>query len=472
MQDWQFIRLSRQDGDFSSADDSDDQDRLWFQTPREQRLNAARRHVGISLSRLDLDLRVYKCLKRCLRYPDVATLMLAGREIHKVRGFGDLGARETHDALAPLFAEAQQLAGGALGDPPPGPEEAFRARSAAATDDEDLAAQWRALGVTVLPTDFADPRRSSVVAALEQVLQQSLVNRGQEGNWTVLEQRFGLGGAAELTLEAIGDSLGVTRQRVLQRELRALRDLKAALTELPAVLAPARLHPSVARALRALQLYLRELRESPARASVLARHANAILGVDDDQIVPVVTLLARVHDLAPLRLERKGLEAIWAADDKGLRHRLAERLLRLHTFLTSATAEALSAMGLTAALNQSASAAERLTEAELLQLVNLCSTVERIPDGRFRGRFDALVYRHLQVERILLEKGEPLRITDILSTMNQRLAMAGEPPLRRLNLSNQLIANPHFVPIGRTGRWSLAQWRDVETGTIFQLMER
>jgi RNA polymerase primary sigma factor len=48
----------------------------------------------------------------------------------------------------------------------------------------------------------------------------------------VLELRFGLTGQAPKTLEEVGSSLGVTRERVRQLESRALRELQAAAPEL------------------------------------------------------------------------------------------------------------------------------------------------------------------------------------------------------------------------------------------------
>ena len=48
----------------------------------------------------------------------------------------------------------------------------------------------------------------------------------------LLERRFGLAGHASQTLDEIGRSLGVTRERVRQLETRALRELRAAAPEL------------------------------------------------------------------------------------------------------------------------------------------------------------------------------------------------------------------------------------------------
>jgi RNA polymerase nonessential primary-like sigma factor len=48
----------------------------------------------------------------------------------------------------------------------------------------------------------------------------------------LLERRFGLAGHSAQTLDEIGKSLGVTRERVRQLETRALRELRAVAPEL------------------------------------------------------------------------------------------------------------------------------------------------------------------------------------------------------------------------------------------------
>jgi RNA polymerase nonessential primary-like sigma factor len=43
----------------------------------------------------------------------------------------------------------------------------------------------------------------------------------------VVERRFGLHGCRKLTLEQIGDEIGVTRERVRQIQIDALKNLKS-----------------------------------------------------------------------------------------------------------------------------------------------------------------------------------------------------------------------------------------------------
>jgi DNA-directed RNA polymerase sigma subunit (sigma70/sigma32) len=55
----------------------------------------------------------------------------------------------------------------------------------------------------------------------------------------VLEARFGLGDREPATLEQVGSEIGVTRERVRQIEVRALRELESSHPDLRDFLPPA-----------------------------------------------------------------------------------------------------------------------------------------------------------------------------------------------------------------------------------------
>jgi RNA polymerase primary sigma factor len=72
---------------------------------------------------------------------------------------------------------------------------------------------------------------SDVVAALlqEQSSLRALLQTLSSVERTVIERRFGLGGEAPMTLEAIGQAMGISRERVRQIEAAGLRKLRARL---------------------------------------------------------------------------------------------------------------------------------------------------------------------------------------------------------------------------------------------------
>jgi RNA polymerase primary sigma factor len=85
----------------------------------------------------------------------------------------------------------------------------------------------------VLPDSFlADTRNEAAVDVLAREEQLSAVLAGvdrlKERDATILRLRYGLGSGEPLTLNAIGEQLGLTRERVRQLEQKALAEIAAA----------------------------------------------------------------------------------------------------------------------------------------------------------------------------------------------------------------------------------------------------
>ena len=77
-----------------------------------------------------------------------------------------------------------------------------------------------------------DARTSDEVAAwveAENAITMPYLENIPERERAIIRQRFGLGGEEELTLEAIGRELGLSRERVRQLQARALKKLSHAL---------------------------------------------------------------------------------------------------------------------------------------------------------------------------------------------------------------------------------------------------
>jgi RNA polymerase primary sigma factor len=87
-------------------------------------------------------------------------------------------------------------------------------------DEETLLADTLADDSLISPSDYADQ------AGLHEALYEALSHLPQR-EAMILEQHFGLFDECTHTLQTIGDSLGVTRERVRQLESRALSRLRA-----------------------------------------------------------------------------------------------------------------------------------------------------------------------------------------------------------------------------------------------------
>ncbi|HQZ72680.1 MAG TPA: sigma factor-like helix-turn-helix DNA-binding protein [Anaerolineae bacterium] len=339
-------------------------------------------------------------------------------------------------------------------------------------DDAAWAALWRAQGIDVIPDAYAAGGRVGLVQAVEHLIQHSILADRDEADWIILTHRHGLAGAEEYTLEELGDTLGVTRERVRQREVKSLQQVSAWLADPAAYVAPKRIHPAVSRFLASLNQYFSEVMSKPVQDPDFIARTNAMAQVRGSKANPLVTMMAGLVGVQRVSLGRKGLGDVWSGGDSAQRRHMAWLLVQLHEILNQDTAEALSGVALTIALNRRSKRDQKLTLNQVAPFIDLCSSIERLSDGRLRGRFSTLATRALQMERLLAEANEPLHLSEILRRLNHQMALSGDKPMKSANLGNQLAADDRFVPIGRSGEWALSRWDSIETGTILDLMER
>lgn len=336
----------------------------------------------------------------------------------------------------------------------------------------EWAERWRASGYHVLPEGYHEGGEMPLHVALVKLLRHLIVTSLGEDEWAIVQHRKGLLGAESFTLQQIGDAYGLSRERIRQREARALKVLSTWLSDPGRSTAPARVHPHIERALGEIHDLFASVKQAPQRHSVLLEGLSKILGCGEVDAEPILDVLAKQAGVAELHLPRSGLENIWTSEDDPDRSLLRRRVLQFHDQLTRVSTASSTVVELTIAINDRAEPSDRVTVDEIERYSPLCSTIEHLQNGRLQGRFEHLATRAMQLERVLEESGEPMHVSEILRVFNHHGVQYGGKPIQRANLSNHLAVDKRFVPIGRSGIWAMADWPDVETGTLLELMER
>lgn len=95
----------------------------------------------------------------------------------------------------------------------------------------------------------------------------------------------------------------------------------------------------------------------------------------------------------------------------------------------------------------------------------LCSmpNVEQHGDAH-RIKLEKLRFSVDRYERILRERGTPMHYREIIFEVERRSQLLRRTPSRAV--ASAMANCPRFVPIGRTGLWSLREWKHIETGTV------
>ena len=81
------------------------------------------------------------------------------------------------------------------------------------------------LGDLIKAPDAVDPQAAAEASALQRIIGEALADLTPREQ-RILRMRFGIGGAADHTLEEIGKEFGVTRERIRQIEAKALEKLR------------------------------------------------------------------------------------------------------------------------------------------------------------------------------------------------------------------------------------------------------
>lgn len=333
-------------------------------------------------------------------------------------------------------------------------------------ETQDWPGYWRECGIAIRPERSTETAAEMVRRTIEVVVGEM----GDDRIWTVLSHRYGFSGGVSYTLQEVGDALGVTRERVRQLQVKGvdtIRSWLAAPAELPS---GERVWPDVVEAMLELEALCRSIRDQPMAEGDFALRANMALGSSEATLDPGAALVCAAQGVRRIRPKRPMAPVyVRRGEDTAF---LKATMAAVHDALTGGCVMAVTDMELTIAINRRRSAREKLTIDTVVRTLKCVSTVEKVSDGRYRGRFEYLRPRLRQVERVLAHRGEAMDVERIVREMNRHLVAAGHAPVRRPNVINQMARSDRFVAIGRSGLWALSAWPNVEAGTVLELLER
>jgi hypothetical protein len=315
--------------------------------------------------------------------------------------------------------------------------------------------------------DYSQEILENLPAIIHEILDQHSDDR----LWTVIQRRFGLEATVELTLEEIGIAFGLTRERVRQLEEMALKELREALIEGQYISKNYQVRPQVAKTARMLSQIALDQAEKAVRESVLLHRIKARFDISLFSIKPSIYLLLELSGIERIDFDKSDLESIWGILETKVKGKIQRSVEKLDRLLTRETVTPLAKIDILIYLNKSVRKDDRLSLEELDAFLELCSSVTEYSNGFYWGKFQHLVGRANQVERILSEQGETTHIKELTRELNHRLVKHGKSPVNPRNLRNQMSTDNRFVPIGRSGEWGLSDWA-LNTETIVELIRQ
>jgi hypothetical protein len=264
--------------------------------------------------------------------------------------------------------------------------------------------------------------------------------------------------------KATGRHLGVTRQATSLIKEKVLRMLRGAIFNDD-------YRGCRFRFRHAFVIPLREL-----RGALSATHGRALAytewnrvleetwGVTAIEVAPVEKLLFSIIDYQVMRPARAQIQAIVLPNGRSVLP-LRSAIANTARLLKRKFPKGLSKQQLFRELRRSdGKTAPRLPE--IPALVKAILGVEEFnPKGRIRARVENMWRITDQLERILRERGTPMRPRELAAEIGKFKGKAGSVRTSR-NVGSALSGDKRFKPIGRSGVWALSEWNHIEARTV------
>jgi hypothetical protein len=287
--------------------------------------------------------------------------------------------------------------------------------------------------------------KTTIEAAKNAVL--SAIDRPRERE--VVERRFGLNGTKE-TLEQVGESLGITRERVRQIEKATLLRAKLALEDGKS--------PAYDAAEREMVKNLHEL----GRAAKLDTLANKILGTNDAAARGTIALLAELSDKMVGTTENdKYFPAVVLSDskdDKAVKTQIDQIVAALKKHGQPVSLDEL--FGLVSGYEH---------PDEVAAIASLSKNVANLHGRWGLAKWPTVNPRNIRdkIFVVLKENGQPMHFADIAKAVKSQ-------NFRRNNVTeqaihNELIKDDRFILVGR-GIYALSEW-GYKKGSITDVIE-
>ena len=271
----------------------------------------------------------------------------------------------------------------------------------------------------------------------------------------VLKRRYGLGGVAKETLEAIGASYHVTRERVRQIENLAVRKIKAS--------------PRFNSLIRPVEhVVVSTLDDHGGIMSELHLLDELALGhrvtAFDQALVFLLTELLndRISKVGPDKTFVKG----WRTKTADL-----EFICQTLACITQEIGAANMPMSLAAILQ--AVQAKHLTEKTVLAMLEVSAVIDHNPFDEYGLReWGSVVPKRMndKIYLVLKKMNKPMHFVDIAKAITDVFKKEAYPP----TVHNELILNNHYVLVGR-GIYALKEWgyaKGVVSDVIVDVLKR
>jgi DNA-directed RNA polymerase delta subunit len=313
----------------------------------------------------------------------------------------------------------------------------------------------------------------NLVKHIEKLSRRLLYALGDQRDFEILKRRHGLEKSKIYTLQEVGYYYDLTRQRIRQLEFRAeqrIRDFLLGKEEFEEGKLPSALIMEANRLMVILKVDHPLLLESEILDILQERYSVTYSPKD----LSALRFLLHILGLEQLSQNTTGIAHIkchptWL-DSHSVDKKVIYTALSAVYKVLKKSVLSLSFFEITVRVNQRRK--HRITRKYIDYALKICEEIEEISNERYQIKLEYLTSLADQVYRILYEQGTSMHIREIMRILNHHLVKAKLTAAKRVRLSSgTLSVDERFEPIGRSGKWSLAEWQSVRRETIVEIMK-
>lgn len=288
-----------------------------------------------------------------------------------------------------------------------------------------------------------------------------------ERNKDILAKRFGLDEEPIYTLDDLGTYYGLTRERVRQIEAQFITRLAKLLHGNHICQSP-EINTLLIEDYRAIKNEFDNrgsiLADSEAHSILVSMHGQSIRTGYFDLFMELSGYVRMSNSVTGFR---GTLMPCWCNPQKQKRHN-AERLISSLDFIFDKV-DPLSLFDVTLTVKKTYRG--DVSNSDIHTALKVCADVE-VTDNFVSVKLNFLRSAADKAYRILSTERKPMHYAEICREINARgVRNSTNKALRVNNLTNQMVSDPRFTPIGRSGRWGLSSWKHLNNMTIVEAME-
>lgn len=329
------------------------------------------------------------------------------------------------------------------------------------------------LNIKMLPeVPWKEHTPLTLIQYLPQLAEDAVSANFEHRELTVLRKRVLTDPENRPTLEEMGEVFGgITRERIRQLQEDCLNLFRLGMLQNDYRGAKARFRSEIAEPFHEAKAHFESIGLPAWRKSQWVDELAKLWEVPTSIVNRESTLLSEILDFEEHTPDHRCLETvIMSRSTSKIEAKKTIKVIdEIHQVL-SETPAGLDVFDLTSRLIKRLGKVDSPSIDELPVFAQLTSSTVCIKQELYRCAFHLLSNRADQAYRILGDLGRPCHGSDITRELNKMCAGQGEAAISDRTLTNAMSKDRRFMPIGKSGLWSLTAW-GIEGRSIVELIE-